>query len=151
MAITSSSGPAHNILWDGTGDIKYRNALKRLVAYCWISEDHLKRSIDDPLEMMKKIANYVPPHGLILRLRGIYKGNVIITKPAPPFDEKAYKNYAYDATLIEKPNNGWKNADVALPTEIIYTLPPKPGNVDINSFALADFEVLQHKVPTGCC
>ena len=155
-------------VWGMQRDAEWRNAWSRLIAYAWMNEDNLQEAINSPIETMFKLSDYVTPPGLFLRIRAASRdanGNQVeIVTPEYPkvmwnikdgelvrhvISEGGGINldYKYNPEEIGKRVNGWSGFEENLPTDIILTLPPKPEDTDINTYALTDYQATGKTFP----
>ena len=171
-AIVSTLRGDESALWGIEKDEEWRNAWSRLIAYAWMSEENLIEAISKPIPTMYKVSKYCPPAGLILRVCGTTNGGVLFTDEWPKvtnwkvnaekkeinvkkgfkFNNKnelteALNQYAYDSTEITTGDNGWEELGRNLPTEIVLTIPPKPAESDVRTFALADYQATGKTFP----
>lgn len=159
-------------LWGIEKDAEWRNAWSRLIAYAWMDESNLEEAVSNPIPTMYKVSNYIPPAGLILRVCGTSKGGVLFTEEWPKVTKwhenqdksglevkdgfmfhcqadltAALNSYLYDPTEITTGDNGWEELGINLPTEIVLTIPPKPIEENVQTFALADYQATGKTFP----
>ena len=137
-----------------------------------MNEENLIEAISKPIPTLYKVSNYCPPAGLIIRVCGTTNGGVLFTEEWPKvtkwevntdktalqvasdceFDNQnelteALNQYAYDSQKITTGDNGWEVLGRNLPTEIVLTIPPKPEESDVRTFALADYQATGKTFP----
>lgn len=133
--------------WGLQGDLEWRNAWPRVIAYAWMNDDNFKRAIESPVEVMNEVSRYTPPTGLYVRVRGVIDGVEMITAP---FTETLNKEYSFNQDDVKKGVNGWEDLGQNLPTEVIMALPPRPDDESHKAFALADYDATGKTFPFTC-
>ena len=148
-------------MWGLQGDLEWRNTWSRVIAYAWMNEDNFKEVINNPIPVMHRVSNYLPPNGLFIKVQGVVSGEMVTT---PNENLGIYKevdgelvrfsinpdpNYSFREGDVAHGVNGWERMQNNLPTEVTMTLPPRPEE-NFESFALADYQATGKTFPFTC-